>query len=243
MDPVIALRQIAHGAVGQCCQKVGEAEVLVAGGVTDVLVTNEIAGANKLTEVLERHAKAAEVADRDIRVQRHGNAFSIDAVMHAPVPPATAWEVLTDFEHMPRYQSSLKSSQVLERSPQRVLVQQKGVARFGPFSNAFESVREMQLTPQRSIRAQQVSGSALKQMASLMTLEPEEGGTRLTYRADMEPETALPPLLGVPVSVKDTVEVAGMPTTDPRHRRGQTSTDRSRIPSCSHDAITALAIG
>jgi carbon monoxide dehydrogenase subunit G len=141
-------------------------------------------------------APRAEVADRDIRVQRHGNAFSIDAVMHAPVPPATAWEVLTDFEHMPRYQSSLKSSQVLERSPQRVLVQQKGVARFGPFSNAFESVREMQLTPQRSIRAQQVSGSALKQMASLMTLEPEEGGTRLTYRADMEPETALPPLVG-----------------------------------------------
>ena len=97
---------------------------------------------------------------------------------------------------MPRYQSSLKSSQVLERGPQRVLVQQKGVARFGPFSNAFESVRELQLTPQRSIRAQQVSGSALKQMASLMTLEPEEGGTRLTYRADMEPETALPPLVG-----------------------------------------------
>ena len=58
-------------------------------------------------------APRAEVADRDIRVQRHGNAFSIDAVMHAPVPPATAWEVLTDFEHMPRYQSSLKSSQVL----------------------------------------------------------------------------------------------------------------------------------
>ena len=141
-------------------------------------------------------APRAEVADRDIRVQRHGNAFSIDAVMHAPVPPATAWEVLTDFEHMPRYQSSLKSSQVLERGPQRVLVQQKGVARFGPFSNAFESVREMQLTPQRSIRAQQVSGSALKQMASLMTLEPEEGGTRLTYRADIEPETALPPLVG-----------------------------------------------
>ena len=33
-------------------------------------------------------------------------------------------------------------------------------------------------------------------MASLMTLEAEEGGTRLTYRADMEPETALPPLVG-----------------------------------------------
>ena len=57
-SPEIAMRQIAHGAVGQCCQKVGEAEILVAGGVTDVLVTNEIAGAAKL----DRLAKLAHEA-------------------------------------------------------------------------------------------------------------------------------------------------------------------------------------
>src|SRR5262247_2175142 len=44
----IALRQIAHGAVGQCVQKVGEAEVLVRGGVTDVLVSNQVVGERKL---------------------------------------------------------------------------------------------------------------------------------------------------------------------------------------------------
>src|SRR5436190_9924870 len=44
----IALRQIAHGAVGQCVQKVGEAEALVRGGVTDVLVSNEVVGDRKL---------------------------------------------------------------------------------------------------------------------------------------------------------------------------------------------------
>jgi D-serine deaminase-like pyridoxal phosphate-dependent protein len=46
--PIIAQRQIAAGAVGQCCQKVGEAEALVRGGVHDVLVSNEIVGAQKL---------------------------------------------------------------------------------------------------------------------------------------------------------------------------------------------------
>lgn len=44
----VALKQIALGAVGQCCQKVGEAEVLVRGGVRDVLVTNEIVDEGKL---------------------------------------------------------------------------------------------------------------------------------------------------------------------------------------------------
>lgn len=46
--PEIALRQIALGAVGVCCQKVSEAEALVRGGVRDVLVTNEVIGAHKL---------------------------------------------------------------------------------------------------------------------------------------------------------------------------------------------------
>jgi D-serine deaminase-like pyridoxal phosphate-dependent protein len=46
--PTIAHKQIAAGAVGQCCQKVGEAEALVRGGVRDVLVSNEVVGAYKL---------------------------------------------------------------------------------------------------------------------------------------------------------------------------------------------------
>ena len=43
--PTVALKQIAAGAVGQCCQKVGEAEALVRGGVRDVLVSNEVVDA------------------------------------------------------------------------------------------------------------------------------------------------------------------------------------------------------
>jgi 3-hydroxy-D-aspartate aldolase len=46
--PVIALKQIALGAVGVCVQKVSEAEAMVQGGVPDVLVTNEIVGRQKL---------------------------------------------------------------------------------------------------------------------------------------------------------------------------------------------------
>src|ERR1700719_4102232 len=46
--PVIALKQVALGAVGVCVQKVSEAEAMVQGGVPDVLVTNEIVGRQKL---------------------------------------------------------------------------------------------------------------------------------------------------------------------------------------------------
>lgn len=63
--PAIALQQMARGAVGVCCQKVGEAEAMVYGGVPDVLVTNEIVGASKIRRLvaLARQARIAVCAD------------------------------------------------------------------------------------------------------------------------------------------------------------------------------------
>lgn len=44
----IARRQVNAGAIGICCQKLGEAEVFLGGDILDVLITNEIAGDQKL---------------------------------------------------------------------------------------------------------------------------------------------------------------------------------------------------
>ncbi len=64
-SPVIARLQMARGAVGNCVQKVAEAEVLAWGGIPDILVSNEIVGAAKLARLtaLSRIAKVAVCAD------------------------------------------------------------------------------------------------------------------------------------------------------------------------------------
>jgi 3-hydroxy-D-aspartate aldolase len=61
----IALRQIALGAAGVCVQKVSEAEALVAGGIKDILIANEVVGAPKVKLVAElnRRARVAVCAD------------------------------------------------------------------------------------------------------------------------------------------------------------------------------------
>ncbi|WOH35740.1 DSD1 family PLP-dependent enzyme [Thalassotalea fonticola] len=59
--PAIAHQQIALGAVGVCCQKVSEAEVMVAHGILDILVSNQIIGRAKLNR-LAALAKQAEIA-------------------------------------------------------------------------------------------------------------------------------------------------------------------------------------
>ena len=64
-SPIIGAKQMALGAVGVCCQKVSEAEVMVAGGIADVLVSNEVAGAAKLDRLaaLARRAKIGVCVD------------------------------------------------------------------------------------------------------------------------------------------------------------------------------------
>ena len=69
-SPVIAHLQIARGAVGNCVQKVAEAEALAWGGVPDILVSNEVVGAAKLARLcaLSRIAKVAMCVDDEGQV-------------------------------------------------------------------------------------------------------------------------------------------------------------------------------
>ncbi len=64
-SPWVALQQIERGAVGVCCQKVSEAEIMVAGGIGDVLVSNQVVGAEKLKRLaqLNNDAKVAVCID------------------------------------------------------------------------------------------------------------------------------------------------------------------------------------
>ena len=75
-SPDIARLQIAHGAIGVCCQKVGEAEVLVEGGISDVLVTNEIVGLPKARRLaaLALRATIGVCVDDSLQVEQIGEA-------------------------------------------------------------------------------------------------------------------------------------------------------------------------
>lgn len=77
--PEIALRQMAHGAVGVCCQKVSEAEAMVEGGVMNVMVSNEVVGASKLA----RLAALARRARVSVCVDDAQNVADLDAAARA----------------------------------------------------------------------------------------------------------------------------------------------------------------
>ena len=59
--PALAHHQLREGAIGITCQKISEAEVMVSAGITDVLISFNIVGVQKL-ESLVRLAKQARIS-------------------------------------------------------------------------------------------------------------------------------------------------------------------------------------
>lgn len=73
--PALAHRLIRAGAIGVTCAKLGEAEVMAAGGIGDILVANQIVGPVKIQRLvnLQRHA------DVMVAVDNWDNIREIDA--------------------------------------------------------------------------------------------------------------------------------------------------------------------
>jgi len=80
-SPILAQMQLAAGAIGITCAKLGEAEVLAAAGIKDILIANQIVGAGKIarlvnlagyTEVMVAVDDATNVAELDAAAQAKG---------------------------------------------------------------------------------------------------------------------------------------------------------------------------
>ena len=77
--PEIARRQIAAGAVGICCAKVSEAEVMAAAGIRNILITTEVVGPEKIHRVLgvlEQAPETLAVVDNVDNVKELGRAMA-----------------------------------------------------------------------------------------------------------------------------------------------------------------------
>jgi len=156
-------------------------------------VINRLAAAT-LVALLSAPPLARADAVTRVDVLQSGEVYVVDAELIAAVPLSDAWAVLTDFDGMARFMPNLTESRVLSRHGNRVTVQQKGVARFGVFSRAFESVREMELTASELVRSRQLSG-AVRKAESQTRLFGNGNETHVAYHLEMEPGSWLPGLI------------------------------------------------
>ena len=89
--PELAKRQLGGPAAGVTCATVGEAEVMVAAGLGDVLIANEVVDAAKLERIVElaRHATVAIAAD---------DPAPVEALSHLAVRAGVSVGVVIDVD-------------------------------------------------------------------------------------------------------------------------------------------------
>jgi D-serine deaminase-like pyridoxal phosphate-dependent protein len=69
--PIIAQKQIAAGAIGVTCAKLGEAEVMAEAGIRSILIANQVVGEPKVTRLvnLAKHSDVIVAVDDPVNVR------------------------------------------------------------------------------------------------------------------------------------------------------------------------------
>lgn len=114
--PVLAHRQIEAGARGVTCAKLGEAEVMAAAGIRDILVANQVVGRVKIDRLvaLARHSDVIVASDHEANVREIS-----DAAMAAGTRVNMIIEVDVGMERcgVPPGEPAWQLAQVIDRHP------------------------------------------------------------------------------------------------------------------------------
>jgi len=149
-------------------------------------------------------AAACAADDLWVDVDRHGGRFEVRAEATVLAPMATVWQVLTDYDNLARFIPGLSRSAVQARTANRVVVEQKGEARFLVFSYPIEVRLEVLESPTESISSRAIEGN-LKGMHGRYELRSAAGAIQLRYSGELEPGFELPPIIGT-LAVRTMVE-------------------------------------
>jgi len=134
----------------------------------------------------------------DFSVIRTGELVQTEARVDLPVTQEIAWDVLTDYEHYPRFIASMRRSKIVSRSPQGLMVEQQG--RFG-FLFISQDVNVHLLvseSPKTIVEAHVVDGD-LRVMDGRYELIPVGSHVRLSYSGRLVPNFTLPPIFGLSI--------------------------------------------
>ena len=151
---------------------------------------------------------------RDIAVSRDKGRYRVVANTHLAASPESISKVLLDFDAdgYQRISEIYKESSYLPPDTDGTpLVYTRVEGCLIGFCRSMSRVERLEIVTPQFIRSRVVpERSDFKYSLAEWTFEPEDGGTRLTYKMEMEPDFWLPPFVG-PWFLKRTL-LKGAPT-------------------------------
>lgn len=131
-----------------------------------------------------------------IETSGQGDLVTVTASAEMQVDPRTVWNVISDYDHLAEFIPDLRSSRVVQRDGDRLIVEQTGKFGFLFFQQPVEVKLAVVESPPRRIVARAVGGN-LREMEGRYELENlPMGAVRLSYSGRLVPEFPVPPIIG-----------------------------------------------
>ncbi len=128
-------------------------------------------------------------------VERRGETIVVDIETTYAGTVEEAWDVLTDYARMASFVRNIKSSVVVSRQGNSLVVRQSGETVVGFFHFGFAADRAVELTPMKEIDSALISGD-FKSYVSTTRLVEGPSGVTIAYHGEYVPKSWLPPLIG-----------------------------------------------
>jgi carbon monoxide dehydrogenase subunit G len=138
-------------------------------------------------------ARASEVA---MVVGDHAGHYMVEGEFHTSAPLATAWCVLTDYEHIGAFVSSVRSSRLVRQPDGRQFLAQDAVGGVFPFRRTIRVLLELEEFPGDRIEFRDMLGRDFRAYSGTWTVLAEPTGTRVHYALVADPRVALPAMIG-----------------------------------------------
>ena len=135
--------------------------------------------------------------DIHVTATKDGQTITVDAAFNVKATQRQAWDVLIDFDRMPKYLSTLESSKVIRRSGNILQVAQKGKESYGLLTFSFDNLRRVELVPYTEIKSHLISGS-MKKSDGTTRLSSKGDVTHIVYHGVFIPNVDVPSGLGIP---------------------------------------------
>ena len=126
-----------------------------------------------------------------VDVTESGGVYRVTAAFAVTEAPHTVFEVLTDYDRIPKFMPDVQVSQVLERSATGAVVEQEAVSRFMMFSKRVHLVLDIQ-EDNGTIRFRDRCGRSFVSYEGAWIITEQDSVTVVDYRLTARPTFEVP---------------------------------------------------
>lgn len=132
-------------------------------------------------------ADAAEVHEKKV-----GDVFFVEGSFEVPASNNLVWDVLSDYEHIGDFVSSIRKSVILERHQRTLILEQRATVRALFFSKEVGIRLEVHEIPGRTITFEDRSHSDFEDYQGTWNITDTALGSRVVYRLRAKPRMVAP---------------------------------------------------